>query len=99
MNQQSRGGGCCPPGSEGITYLKLEPNQSTVGMIGIGEMFEQLYAMKRAPREATDEELVGMAREHNYIPRRAEVEVLYADALRLAYTAYYEQMECDLEGA
>lgn len=98
MNKSFGTGACCPPRSRGITYLKLGSEQAPVGMSGIVEMFEQLYVMGRAPEDATDEELIGMARVHNYIVRRAEVEARYAEALRKAYKDFCRRKERDLGG-
>lgn len=82
-------GACCLPTVEGITYLKIGPRGAMVGMRGLDAVFEQLYALGRRPDEATDAELVGMARKFNYIPHRAAVESDYALALREGYARFW----------
>lgn len=96
MNKNFGTGACCPPRSQGITYLVVGPEKTLVGMSGIPEMFEQLYAMGSEPQDATDEELIGMARAHNYISHRPEVEAEYVEALRQAYKDFYQRKERDL---
>lgn len=81
-------GDCCLPRSDGITYLKIGEQGITVGMQGLEVVFQQLALLNRQPEEASDEELIGMARRYNYIPRRATIEHDYAQALRQAYAAY-----------
>jgi hypothetical protein len=94
MNKIPFGSGtCCPPRVEGITYLKIGPRQRTVGMMGLEEAFQQLYALGGEPDAVTDAELLGMARKSNYIPDRATIEVEYAVALREAYARYYIRQE------
>jgi hypothetical protein len=44
--------------------------------------------LNRQPDQASDQELIDMARQYNYIPRKASVEQDYARALRQAYAAY-----------
>ncbi len=86
-------GACCPPRAEGITYLEIGPRRIRAGMMGLETVFQQLYAMGRRPEEATDAELVSMARKFNYIPERATIEADYAVALREAYGHYYSRQE------
>lgn len=80
---------CCLPNADGITYLQV--GGDPIGMRGLGTIFQQLLALERSPEEATDEELVDMARKYNWITEKAEVEAQYAHALRKAYAAYYEK--------
>ena len=81
-------GACCLPGVDGVTYLKVGPRGMTVGMMNLDAAFKQLLALGRGPEEATDTELLGMARRFNYIPDRSGVEADYAAALRRAYAAF-----------
>lgn len=85
-------GACCLPKVEGITYINLGAS-GKIGMVGLETLFQQLYAMGRSPGDATDAELVCMARTSNYIPNRQSIEAEYALALRQAYTAFYAQQE------
>jgi hypothetical protein len=86
-------GACCPQRADGITHVKVGPHGHIVGMMGLDTVFQQLYALDRRPEEATDAELVGMARKFNYIPNRASVEAKYAAALREAYRGFYSRQE------
>jgi len=81
-------GACCPKGDDNVTQLRLREGH-TVGVIGLGAVFEQLLAMGRSPDEATHEELLGMVRARkNYIPSEASIEATYATALRREYVAF-----------
>jgi hypothetical protein len=81
-------GACCLPNEESLTYLKVGSRSVTVGMMNLDTGFRQLFAMNRRPEEASDAELLGMARYFNYIPDRPGVETDYAAALRRAYVAF-----------
>lgn len=92
-------GACCPPRTEGITYLKLGPQSTTVGMVGLQTVFTQLWALGRRPADASDEELVGMARKSNWIPASVVVEAEYANALRDAYRVFYSRRQEGIDGS
>jgi hypothetical protein len=81
-------GACCLPNGEGLTYLKVGPRGVTIGMMNLEAAFQQLAAMGRRPEEATDVELLSLARRFNYIPAGSNVAADYAAALRRAYTAF-----------
>lgn len=49
--------------------------------------------MGRRPEDATDAELVGMARKFNWIPDKATIEADYAIALRQTYAAFFARWE------
>lgn len=85
--------GCCLPGADSLSYLKIGTEQHIVGMMNLEIVFQQLFAMGRYPDDATDEELVAMARKFNYISSTPSVEVGYALALRQAYTVFYKNRE------
>ena len=92
MNKPLKGSGsCCLPNAAGLSYIKIGSEKRVVGMMNLDFIFFQLFELDRKPEEATDEELVGMARKFNYITPRPEIEADYATALRQAYTAYYFQ--------
>lgn len=94
MNKPPVGsGGCCLPSAQGLTYLKVGPERHVVGMMSLETVFQQLFAMGRQPEEATNEELVGMARKFNYISRKPTIEADYAIALRQAYAAFFKSQE------
>lgn len=87
------GGACCLPSAKGLTYLKVGPERHAVGMMNLETVFQQLFGMGRQPDEATNEELVGMARKFNYISRKPSIETDYAIALRQAYAAFCKSQE------
>jgi len=94
MEKTSAGdGACCLPDVSGVTYLQVGPRGVTVGMMNLDAVFKQLLAMNRRPEEATDTELLGLARRFNYIPDRPGVEADYAAALRRAYAAFCARQE------
>lgn len=97
MTSLSGSGDCCLPRSDGITYLKIGEQGITVGMQNLALIFQQLALLNRQPDEATDEELIGMARRYNYIPRKPSVERDYAIALRKAYAAYLARQKNAVE--
>lgn len=86
-------GACCLPGAEGLTYIKVGPQQHTVGMMNLDMVFKQLFALGRRPDEVSDDDILDMARKFNYIPHKSAAEADYAEALRRAYEAFYTQQE------
>jgi hypothetical protein len=86
-------GACCLPNVEGIRYIKIGLQGLPVGMIGLDSIFQQLFAMSRLPEDATDDELVEMARQFNWIAGTPTVEADYAIALRRAYADYFATRE------
>jgi hypothetical protein len=86
-------GACCLPNADGLTYVRIGSQGHTVGMRGLVTIFQQLFAMGRRSEDTTDVELIGMAREFNYIPYKEHVEADYAVALQSAYAAFYAQQE------
>jgi hypothetical protein len=57
-------------------------------MSSLDIVFQQLLVMGRRPQDATDAELVGMARRFNWIANKESIEADYAVALRKAYAAF-----------
>jgi len=49
--------------------------------------------MGRRPEDATDAELVGMARKYNWIADKESIEADHAVALRQAYAAFFARQE------
>jgi hypothetical protein len=84
-------GACCLPNADGITYLNV--GGDPIDMRGLESIFRQLLALERRPEDASDEELVGMARKFNWITYKAAIEAEYAEALRKSYAAYYAQSD------
>ncbi|RLC79117.1 MAG: hypothetical protein DRI61_08580 [Chloroflexi bacterium] len=60
----------------------------TVGLIGLDEVFEELYREGNAPSERLKEQLLAKVRAYNYIPPKAESE--YAQALLREYKRFYQ---------
>jgi len=79
---------CCLPSVDGVTYLKIGPRSAMVGMRGLDRVFQQLWERGSCPDEVTDAELVSLARQFNYIPRKESAEADHAAALRRAYHTY-----------
>ena len=71
---------CCGGGDE-VTQVDIGGDGMTVGITGLKEVFEQLYAMGLAPADSTKDELLAMVKVRNYVPRSAE-EVYKATLLR-----------------
>jgi hypothetical protein len=94
MEKTSPGtGSCCLPNVAGITYIQIGPQHLTVGMSGLDIVFQQLLVMGLRPEDASDVELVGMARKFNWIAEDSSVETDYAVALRQAHTAFCARQE------
>jgi hypothetical protein len=82
-------GACCPKSNDSATQLRLEEGH-TVGLMGLGTVFEQLLMMGRKPDQATDAELLAMVRARkNYISPQPSIEAKYAAALRREYAAFH----------
>jgi len=94
MTQISPGNGvCCLPSVDGVTHLKVGSRGVTVGMTGLDKLFQQLWMMEHRSEQAPDDELVGMARQFNYITPKESVERDYAEALRGAYEDFCARQE------
>ena len=76
---------CCDGGGD-IVQVDLFGDGSTVGLMGLTEIFEQLYLMERAPDASVQDELVKMVASRNYVPRSAES--LYGAALVREYAIF-----------
>jgi hypothetical protein len=90
-----RDSSCCPQRDDQVTHLKIGERGVVVGLMGLDLIFQQLVALGRLPGDATDAELVGMARRFNYIPNRAATEADYVVALREAYARFYARQKQD----
>ena len=84
-------GTCCLPCAKGITYIKVGSQQRNVGMQKLEIIFQKLFEANNLPDVTSDETFINMARKFNYISRNPSTESDYAQALRLAYSAYYFQ--------
>jgi len=84
---------CCDGPRGDIVQVDIFGDGSTIGLMGLTEIFEQLYLMGRAPDASAQNELVKIVAACNYVPRQAEA--LYGAALlRDAKRAvFYEQKQ------
>ncbi len=73
--------------SDKIVQLML--GDETVGLVGLSQIFEQLYALGRAPEDSVTDELVKMVEAKNYVPPKAEAE--YATVLMREYRKFCAQ--------
>ena len=80
-----RAAGCCG-GDTGITQVDIYGNGVTVGIVGLKEAFEQLYALGLEPNDAVQDELLAMIKAQNYVPRSAEG--AYKAAILREYAAF-----------
>lgn len=79
---------CCLPLADGLIYVRVGPDRWPVGMMNLELVFRQLLLLEHRPEAVCNGELIAMAGRYNYIPRRAQAEGDYADALRRAYRRY-----------
>ena len=74
-----------------LSHRQILVGRSMSGMIGLDEIFAELYEAGRAPDEALVPELLAGAGKDNYIPAGAKAD--YAAALLREYRKYCEQRE------
>lgn len=82
---------CCLPRAKGLSYLKVGPRESVVGMMVLETVFKQLMVLQQLPEDVSDAEIIGMARKSNYIPNHPDTEANYAAALQEAYVRFYDR--------
>lgn len=70
------------------TKMVLIGNQ-LIGLVGLEEMFEELYNSNLKPDENIKARLLDSARKENYIPPKQEA--IYAEALLREYSLYCER--------
>lgn len=76
-----------------LSYRQVSVGRLPVGVLGLDELFDELYAQGHHPNEAgLGMELVTCVREHNYIAKPAVDD--YAEALLREYREYVEQRMC-----
>lgn len=78
---------CC--GGDDITQVDLCGNGMSVGLTGVRQAFQKLYAAGDAPDEHAGDELLAMIKAVNYVPRTAEP--LYKAALLREYAAFCQR--------
>lgn len=81
-----RTAGCCGSGEDGVTQVAIGDRGHTVGIVGLKEVFEWLYAMGRKPEADVCDELLFMVKSRNYVPTSAEEH--YKAALLREYAAF-----------
>lgn len=81
-----RTAGCCGGTDSEVTQMAIDDRGFTVGIIGLKQVFEQLYAMGRKPEDGVRDELLTMVKARNYVPPSAEEG--YKAALLREYTAF-----------
>ena len=70
------------------TKMVLIGNQ-LIGLVGLDEIFEELYQKDQKPNESILNKLLSLARKDNYIPSKQEE--IYASALLREYSLYYQK--------
>jgi len=80
---------CCGGPREEIVQVDLNGNGDTVGLVGLAQVLEQLYALGRVPGAQVQDELVKMVAAKNYVPPHAEA--IYGAALVREYAKFWAQ--------
>ena len=70
------------------TKMVLIGNQ-LIGLVGLDEIFEELYKLNQKPDEKIKGRLVDSAKKENYIPTKQEA--VYSEALLREYSLYCQQ--------
>jgi hypothetical protein len=81
-----RTAGCCGGGDAEVTQISIDDRGSTVGIVGLKRVFQQLYMIGREPEVNVGDELLSMVKTRNHIPPLAEER--YKSALLQEYTAF-----------
>jgi len=81
-----RTAGCCGSGDADLTQVAIDDRGFTVGIVGLKQVFEQLYTMGRKPEAKVRDELLAMVKSRNYVPPSAEER--YKAALLREYAAF-----------
>ena len=80
---------CCDGPRGDIVQVDIFGDGSTIGLMGLTEIFEQLYLLRSAPNASVQDELVKMVAARNYVPRSAEA--VYGAALVREYAIFCTQ--------
>ena len=86
-----RTAGCCGGSDAEVTQVAIDDRGFTIGIIGLKQVFEQLYTMERKPEAGVCDELLAMVKTHNYVPPSAEER--YKAALLREYAAFWASKE------
>jgi NAD-dependent dihydropyrimidine dehydrogenase PreA subunit len=63
--------------------------KTLVGIVGLEEVFENLFKENQAPDEKTKEKILNLIKKENYIPISAEKE--YAESILREYRVFFQQ--------
>ncbi len=80
---------CTCGGDAEVTQIDVLGNGMTIGLAGVALSFQTLYDAGVAPDEEAGEQLLGMIKVQNYVPRGAEPK--YKAALLREYAAFYQR--------
>jgi len=77
---------CCGDGA-GVVQVDVYGDGTQVGLSGLQQAFEDLYAQGLAPTDPIGDRLLARIKAQNYVPRNADE--VYKAALVREYTAFY----------
>jgi hypothetical protein len=80
---------CCGGEREEIVQVDLFGDGRVIGLVALNQIFEQLYALGRAPDDSVKDELLKMVATKNYVPPKVERE--YAAGLLREYAKFCAQ--------
>ena len=78
---------CC--GGSGVTQVDIYGNGMSVGLVGVRQAFQELYAAGVAPDEHVGDDLLARIKAVNYVPRTSEPQ--YKAALLREYAAFCQR--------
>ena len=81
-----RTAGCCGGGDAEVTHVAIDDRGFTVGIVGLKQVFAQIYVIGHKPEAEVVEELLAMVKTRNYVPPSAEER--YQAALLREYAAF-----------
>jgi len=82
---------CCGGERDDIAQLDIRGDGMTVGIVGLTQIFEQLYATGLPPEESLGDKILALVKIQNYVPRPAEG--AYKAALSRAYATFWAQRQ------
>ena len=77
---------CCAGPRDEVAQVDLFGDGRLVGLVALNQVFEQLYALGRAPDDSVKDELLKMVAAKNYVPPKVERE--YAAGLLREYAKF-----------
>lgn len=82
---------CCGGDRDDITQVDIRGDGVTVGIVGLTQVFEQLYVTGLPPDDSLGDRILAMVKVQNYVPRPAEG--AYKAALLRAYATFWAQRQ------